>query len=135
MCSSFFCPIWLHSDPMLDYLLNIWPFTIMKIYQIPSQKITKVCSIVCQTLNKSSKICQSGTIFPNLVTLGGCITKRDVYNRFASQFTNDSSSSGMSNFGISCLKSACRPSVDNQNQIEQYWSCQISHPEGSTYVS
>jgi len=56
MCSSFFCPIWLHSDPMLDYLLNIWPFTIMKIYQIPSQKITKVCSIVCQTLNKSSII-------------------------------------------------------------------------------
>ena len=41
---------------MLDYLLNIWPFTIMKIYQIPSQKITKVCSIVCQTLNKSSII-------------------------------------------------------------------------------
>lgn len=62
-------PVW--PDGWMDSLLNIWPFTTVKIWPL-AQKSCKVCLIFCQKLKncqRSLKLCQSGKISSNLVTL------------------------------------------------------------------
>ena len=59
----------------LDMFLDIWPFTKIKICP-KALKVAKVGSTFCQVLNRPFtnfqsrlKVCQSGEILPNLVTM------------------------------------------------------------------
>ena len=56
----------------MDYSFNIWPFTTNKMFLLAYNFAKEVCPILndfTEKLPKALKVCQSGEISPNLVTL------------------------------------------------------------------